>query len=205
MRRLWAAYSEALRVRPLRTNVASAGAIMFVGDSAAQQIELRRDGALAHCQDFGRTATMTSWNALFFAPFFFYWFRFLDARWPTPHDLEWLLRGKRVLKKVVVNHACSVAPLNAAFFVYSATLEHALSSAGEPGDAGTLWVKVVEKFRHNFVAVIIGSFSWWMPINTLNFMFCAPHMRILVTSVASIVWNTYLSLVSHRKRSDKNR
>eukprot|EP00747_Dinoflagellata_sp_TGD_P189487 gnl/TRDRNA2_/TRDRNA2_49872_c0_seq1.p2 gnl/TRDRNA2_/TRDRNA2_49872_c0~~gnl/TRDRNA2_/TRDRNA2_49872_c0_seq1.p2 ORF type:complete len:107 (-),score=5.76 gnl/TRDRNA2_/TRDRNA2_49872_c0_seq1:380-700(-) len=75
MRRLWAAYSEALRVRPLRTNVASAGAIMFVGDSAAQQIELRRDGALAHCQDFGRTATMTSWNALFFAPFFFYWMR----------------------------------------------------------------------------------------------------------------------------------
>ena len=85
----WQRYQACIHAAPLRTNMVTAGCVMLFGDALAQWIE--RERKCEQAQDASRDgdafngfrwATMASWNATVFSPVFFYWFGFLDRRFP---------------------------------------------------------------------------------------------------------------------------
>jgi hypothetical protein len=44
---------------------------------------------------------------------------------------------------------------------------------------------------------VMGSISFWCPINFCNFYWTPPQYRILTVSVSAVFWNCYLSIVQH--------
>ena len=51
--------------------------------------------------------------------------------------------------------------------------------------------------RDDLPRVLTSSLCFWGPINVINFRFAPPDVRVVFTSVASVMWNTYLSIVQH--------
>ena len=77
---MWSRYQALIKRKPLLTNMATGAAVMFFGDGAAQQLKMSQDPEVKF--DWGRSVCMTVWSGAIFSPTFYYWFRFLDSKFP---------------------------------------------------------------------------------------------------------------------------
>eukprot|EP00122_Pirum_gemmata_P010491 Pgem_evm1s9702 len=143
MSKIFKWYVQTIEQKPLLTNMITAGCVMFVGDSIAQNIEKYRDRQQQqqqqqlHCKDepnqpqetfltentvttpfldWQRSLKVVSWNAFVFSPVFLYWFGYLDRKIPG-NTLQ------PVVKKVLANHCVLVFPINAGFLIHSYLIE----------------------------------------------------------------------------------
>eukprot|EP00039_Didymoeca_costata_P025206 m.12636 g.12636 ORF g.12636 m.12636 type:complete len:181 (+) comp4697_c0_seq1:197-739(+) len=173
------AFKASLKKYPLMTNVGTAWVIMSVGDGVAQQLEKKPT------IDMKRNLVASSWNSLIVAPAFFYWFGFLDRRYPK-------VVLNQILKKVIINQAVVTLPLNAGFLLFTYTFEK-LWNRQTPNKN-----EIMAKLNLDLNSLIGSSLMFWLPVNTMNFVFVPPQYRVLPTIFASLVWATYLSLVGHR-------
>ena len=194
---------------------------MFTADAGAQHIEQTRhadrqrqqqqqqakqqaehDGVLQHVQlhhgfDGVRSAVMTSWNSLVFAPAFFFWFRRLERAFPGNSR-------RAVLQKVITNQVAMNAPITALALAYAVTTEAALraTQGQREWNAAEVREEVERRWSLSLGVALLASAAVWVPVNLLNFSFVPPHMRVLPTIVTSCVWNTYLSLKAHEPGLD---
>ena len=96
-------------------------------------------------------------------------------------------------------------PINSAFLSYSVMVDAALRAAlnepagSEPLDIAAAADEIVLRCTQDLGAIFERSACIWTPVNTLNFLFCPPHLRVLPTIVTSCAWNTYLSLTAHHE------
>lgn len=204
---MWRWYRNALKKRPLRTNVMTAAGAMAVGDTLAQYLE-RTWSFGGGRPDSARLAVAVTWNGAFFAPSFFLWFRYLDSRFPGAS-----LRS--AIAKTVANQVVMVAPINAAFICYSVTAEsltreacHHLSFRdwSETGtfvarchdDLPIIVSEIEIRLRRDLTNLVLSSAELWMPLNLLNFLLVPTQYRVLPTILGSIVWSTYISWTTHR-------
>ncbi len=180
---------RASRRRPLAASALTGGAVMALGDAAAQALERRRGAAAGH--DWRRSLATASWNGLVFAPVFFVWFRALDRAWPGASP-------RAVLAKVAVNQLVMVLPINVGFIAYTTTLERVLSPApsSEP-----VAVVIERTLRERLQRIWLTSASVWVPVNLLNFALVPPEFRVLPTIATSLVWNFWLSYTTHKEHS----
>ena len=156
---------------------------MFVGDRVAQTIRHPEKEI-----DVERNLVMTSWNTFFFAPVFFYWFGFLDRKWPS--------KGPRAaLTKVFVNAAVVTLPTNLLFLGYSAVFENVLTSRRL--DQRAIVDDFEERVETALPALCKNSVLLWVPFNALNFLLVPAQFRVLPTIVGSLAWNIYASFASH--------
>ena len=79
---LWRFYQQIMVSHPLRTNCFTALGVMCIGDTTAQLINNEKQNIFEFEVDKPRLLTMLSWNSLCFTPFFFYFFRTVDAIFP---------------------------------------------------------------------------------------------------------------------------
>ena len=110
MRSMWAVYSNALKTRPLRTNVATSGIITVASDTIAQYVDnkQREDAEQALVMgpaglDVQRSLSMLCWGTVVSGGALFYWFKFLDRLFPPERNT---MLG--VLAKVGVNQVGTV-------------------------------------------------------------------------------------------------
>lgn len=173
--------------------------------------------------DFKRLATAVAWNGLLFSPFFFFWFRFLDGRFPG--------NGPRnVAAKVIVNQLVVAGPINIAYLGFTSFGEELLScafheetvgEAREPtetvvvhhnvtttatqednggkvdGYVGRSMARLKRRAEDSMMTILVASNLYWIPVNALNFLFVPPTLRVFPTILGSLVWTTFLSYRSH--------
>jgi len=65
-------------------------------------------------------------------------------------------------------------------------------------DGAELSTRIQDKVRSEFTGAVVGSFSVWVPANTIAWYAIPPAFRFPILSSLSVLWNTYLSLAQHR-------
>ena len=176
-------FQRGLRERPALTNGVMAAAVMGAGDAVSQVVV---EGGQF---DGTRACVASVWGGGINAPFFVALWSELERRFPGTAP-------RRVLAKVALTASIAPAPLFAGFVAFKATLEAAAS--GEPGALAAVPAEVLQRWREDTVDAVLASAKLWVPINTLTFMCVPPHLRLLPTTAAGVVWSVYLSTTAHR-------
>ena len=89
----------------------------------------------------------------------------------------------------------------AAFGAYSVAVEQGIRAAAGEGewDATTVQRVIAARWNTDLGMLFLSSAAWWLPVNTLNFLFVPTHLRVLPTIFGAMVWNTFFSLTAHRE------
>ena len=93
--------------------------------------------------------------------------------------------------------------MNTLFFIYATTLQRALErvSEGRGGSRQTSEIseEIEGKIRQRLLPTVVKSGIFWIPVSSLNFQFVPADFRVVTVSLASLVWNTSLSLINAGK------
>lgn len=171
---------------PLRTNLATAVPMMVAGDLIAQRFEHGGDAV-----DLERTTVMASYSGFVFTPVFFYLYKVQERV---------LTRGPPVLlaaQKATFSIVVGGVPVNCVFLALATAVEMAVFGKEPAGEEKSLGAVVRRKWREDLPRIMLGSLSFWGPVNFCNFYWTPPKYRILVVSASAVAWNCYLSLVQH--------
>lgn len=57
--------------------------------------------------------------------------------------------------------------------------------------------KIIEKMKKEQGGIIQKAWCWWGPNQFINFRFVPAHLQASYIQIAALVWNTFLSWVSH--------
>lgn len=193
-------YANALKTRPLRTNVATSGLITVASDTIAQYVDRQsaeRKGSACDdvFLDMQRSLSMLCWGTVVSGCALFYWFRFLDRLFPPERNTI-----MRVLAKVGVNQAGLAFPLNGAFFGVATARAHDLT---KPCDRRAWLADWERKVRDDLPITVVQSTSFWGPVQALNFVLVPQYARALYVNVAFFTWTTYLSYIGFRPATTK--
>ena len=199
MSSLIARYNKYITNHFFFTNMASAVVIFTAGDVVAQNIE-----AYHHCKfhhvsfnpfcttiDKNRLAKMNCWSLCFYTPFFMYYFRFLDRLVPAKTLIG---TGKKVFGSFVLSPF-----VNSAFLCFGECWDCNKSQSPSPTYSNDeIKDRCKNKCEAELVNTIIASAALWWPLNAVNFGLVPSQYRSLTTSVFSVFWSCYLSLVAAR-------
>lgn len=185
-----------LAQRPYITNAITSGALMIVGDRIAQHVEHGKGKIVSPRESYTRTGVLCAWSSCVSAPFWTWWYIFLDRMLPG-----------RILLWVAVTAVVPAPAWNLLFFTCGTTLEHLALQATDPLDPfpfGTpslaaLEAKVKDKVGNHFFPTVLRSASVWIPVNMMNFYWVARDYRTTVGASVGLVWNVYMSLIQHQE------
>ena len=204
------ALSALMRARPYAFNMLSSAAIAFVGDLLAQRIEhapprrqlVATDATIAVAAsatatsgsdvaefelDALRSATICAWSAGVMAPFYTRYYAVMDRVFP-------LKSIAHIGSKVLITATTCAPVMNGLYLGATTAIEDRLGERPRPELASAIDAKV----RAELPGLVLTSAQLWMPVNTLNWMFFPTHARVLLSTVVSVGWNAYISLVQHR-------
>jgi hypothetical protein len=184
LRTALAAYQTALAAHPLRTNLCTAVPMMVAGDMCAQQLEPERTEL-----DYQRTLVMAAYSGAVFTPLFFYLYR-VQERFITGSPVA--VAAQKALCSVFVGGL----PANICFLSLATAVEmHVFGK--KPASGQTCGQVVNHKITNDLPRIMLGSLTFWGPINFCNFMFTPVSYRVVVVSFSAVIWNCYLSVVQH--------
>lgn len=187
---MFSRYQQALRRAPLRTNLCTAVPLMVVGDGFAQFLESRKHAeSLNQTFSLKRTTKMAAYSGLVFTPCFFTVYKLADR----------LFHGKTLLVAVQKAAFTAIAggiPSNALFLVLGTTLDIMLLG-GLVEHESTFGDVVASRLCTGLPELMQASFLFWLPMDSLNFFLASPMYRVMMTSIAAVTWNCYLSFFSH--------
>lgn len=102
--------------------------------------------------------------------------------------LDWLLPGKSrmvILKKVLVDQVIASPTLILGFFIGMNTLE------------GKQFKQCIEEIKEKFLVLYMVDCAFWPPVQTINFYFLPPQLRVVYVSCAVLVWDVFLAYYKH--------
>lgn len=162
------------------------------------------------------------------APFSYYWFRWLDSRFPIPKvNARGLLTLSKKLTLHVGVYRTTVNTLFYGWLVWfnrdndddddvnhktvSARTEEETHSSSRTTHQGqiqassstsTFMDQWMMKLQNDFMETQKTSVMVWGCAQTINFLFLPTHTRVLFTSFVSVFWSAYLSFIGHRRNDD---
>lgn len=177
-------YSAALSKFPLLTNMITAATLATFSDTIAQSLEA------SPTRDLRRTASMAAWGATVAGYGLTFWFALLGRLFPLASTSNKQLFGK------VLFHQLIMSPLlNAGFFAFVVlTRDTPVMLFTEEK-----WVTLRRKIRYHLPGTIARSCVYWSVVQTINFRYLPVSCLTLVSNVAFLLWNIYLSIVGYRK------
>ena len=122
-------------------------------------------------------------------------------------------------KKVLINQVVITVPINGGFLAYTTFVEGLLAArptgdnVNDGGGGGGVALedtldlcraRVKAQLVEDLPHVFKRSCMWWLPVNSLNFLFVPPDMRVLPTIFASVLWSAYISLTAHHRGALRN-
>ncbi|PAA78120.1 hypothetical protein BOX15_Mlig005260g3 [Macrostomum lignano] len=163
----------------LLTNLATAPALLSIGDLAAQKLEQRLGSRPVGPIDWSRTKRIYIVGLLLATPQHF-WYVLLDHRLPGR-------AGRTIVKKILMDQIGMGIGINFCFFLLMPLLE-----GRTPAQA---WETACRKFPTAYLA------DWlvWPPAQAVNFYFLPPKYRILYLSFITAFWDFFLSFYHHRQ------
>jgi hypothetical protein len=173
---------------PYTTNAAQSAILMGAGDSCAQFLERKADASLSFSPS--RLLTNVSWAAGLSAPFWTWWYFFLDRRWARGRVVGWVLAS-----------AALSPAFNGAFFCYNGAVLHALNDPRGVTSAegrSALRAQLGDKLETQLLPTVVRSCTLWVPFNLMNFAFCPLEYRMLSGGIVALGWNVFLSLEAEK-------
>jgi hypothetical protein len=158
---------------------------MFLGDGIAQNLEngVKRERGEEASFDAIRTCVLSSWAMGVNAPFWVWWYKFLEKRWIGGRVMGWVLAS------------ASLSPVwNGAFFSYNVVGNHILK-----GQDGSVFNKLHDKVSTQLLPTVAKSCCLWIPFNYLNFRYIPLDYRMLSGGVVALGWNVFLSTTAAKK------
>ncbi|KAI5861979.1 hypothetical protein GGS23DRAFT_597996 [Durotheca rogersii] len=164
------AYARAQRARPWATQILSSVAVYAVADVSAQAIS-GKDYAPE------RTARNMAIGTVAALPMY-WWFLWLSRHF------NYGSHAVSLGVKIVVNQLVFTPTFNSYFFAAQALL------AGE--GVAAAWARV----RGAVPVSWLNAWKFWPAVTALSFTFVPPEFRAVVSGVAAIGWQTYLSYLN---------
>lgn len=152
--------------RLLLGSTATAFGVVATGDLLAQAV---REPSI----DPRRCLVPATYSGLL-APMYVVFWSWLDVRYPGQSLAM-------VMRKAMANQLVTSLPNNVG---YMAFCSYWIGGDGPP---------LRERLRTEMPAIIATAFSFWLPMNALNFAFVPVRQRILFMSVANCAWAGWLS------------
>ncbi|KAF9550060.1 hypothetical protein CPC08DRAFT_768975 [Agrocybe pediades] len=171
MASLLRSYNSALLRRPMLTQCLTAGVLFGTGDIVAQQLVEERKKGVGH--DWARTARLTFYGTCLFGPCMTKWYELLNR-------IQFATPTKALVYRVWLDQAI-LTPVAVAFFYGSMSILE-----GKPQEARG-------RIEAAYVPTIVRNWAVYIPTQIVNFSLVPPHLRLVVVSVVSLFWNTYLS------------
>ena len=167
-KRLFNAYSNLVKKRPLLTQIGTSGIITTTGDILAQSLE---DSSKSY--DRKRTLIMSSFGFCYFGPLVTIWLRILKQ----------LNMG---ITYTVICDQFLFAPNVTAGFIFL----HPLLSGKSFKEAKNI-------FRSSYIDVVSRGWLLWCPAQIINFAFVPFEFRVLYIQCVALLWNAFLSYRSN--------
>jgi len=216
-RRLWRRYSESVLRRPLLTKAATAAAIFFVSDTAAQYVVRdvgEEDGV--ESEEFvwdGSRALSGSAFGIVATAWLHYWWNLLEvvaeARVPVAR-----YRLANAAVKVLIDQSVG-APMYVYTYYAVTNFLRRLADETDPTAGDTTaraWKDTNAKAREMLWPTMARHWTVWPLVHSLNFYFVPLHHRVLVQNAALVGWSGYLSYLNNnaaaalvKKEQHKNR
>ncbi|ETL39355.1 hypothetical protein F441_09521 [Phytophthora nicotianae CJ01A1] len=174
-RRVWDAYASLLETHPLSTKIVTGGAIAGLGDVGCQLVLESEDGDAK--LDLKRAAIFTFLGGFLISPALHVWYGFLGSRLPG-------VSTAAVAKRLALDQ------LGFAPTFLPIILSSVLMLEGHSED-------IPDKLRADWWSVTKANWVVWVPAQILNFRFVPGSMQVLFANVVGLLWNAYLSYVSH--------
>ncbi|XP_078503304.1 mitochondrial inner membrane protein Mpv17 isoform X2 [Lissotriton helveticus] len=168
---LWRAYQKLLSRHPWKTQTATAGTLMGVGDVISQQV-VEKKGLKEH--DTTRTIKMMSIGFFFVGPVLGKWYKSLDRMVPGS--------GKTVAVKKMLLDQVVLCPVFLGCFLTIAGVLNGLSKE-----------QICDKLKRDYTDALMTNYYIWPAVQMANFYFIPLHYRLAVVQVVAIFWNVYLS------------
>ena len=168
---MWAGYLRLLEQKPLTTKVVTSGVIAAIGDVLCQSwFEGHVDGK--------RLAIFSFLGAALVGPTLHVWYGVLNRLLPAAGTAG-------AFQRMAVDQGI-FAPTFVPTFISSLMFLEGKPLAEIPSGVKEAWWPAVS-----------GNWVIWIPAQLINFRLVPPHLQVLFANVVGMVWNVYLSWVSH--------
>ncbi|KAF8879119.1 hypothetical protein BD779DRAFT_1612935 [Infundibulicybe gibba] len=173
------AYNAALIRRPMLASCATAAVLFGTGDVIAQQVVEKK----GKNHDYVRTARLTFYGGALFGPAMTQWYGFLNR-------IKFASPTRAVIYRVRLVDQAVLTPVAVAFFFGSMSVLE-----GKADEA-------YDRIKSAYVPTIIRNWGVFLPTQIINFAFVPHHLRLVVVSVVSLFWNTYLSAANAQQQKN---
>jgi len=166
------------RAKPYLKNCFSYGTL-FCGAELAQQFYIRKyqpssEGLQTEKLDGTKLLHLSGWGYAIAPSYMALWYSWLDTRY--------VARSPRIiLIKVLLDQTLLTIPLLLGFFPY-------MSWCQDQED-------VLRELKEKFWTTYALSCAWFLPAQTINFLFIPPQYRILYNGVCGFIWANVLCAV----------
>ncbi|CAO1422951.1 unnamed protein product [Diamesa serratosioi] len=165
------------RKHPLISNCIIYGTL-YVGAELSQQT-ITRKLLTSPPVDIDKS-TLTRYAAmgtLVYSPILFNWYRWLDKTFPGT--------TKRIIfRKLMLDQFLLTPPLLCIFFIGMSLMERQ--------------EKPLEECKNKFIPTFARSCLFWLPAQTVNFIFVPPPLRVVYIGTCSFVWVNILCWVKRQ-------
>jgi len=188
---LWKAYNQQLQTRGQITRMYSSGVISGLGDFLGQLLSFTKTGAkLSTFQlDTCRLLIFMFMGTFYFGTVVHPWFCALEELgskvFPKPTD-----KTQKSLLMITVDQTVGSTVVNSGF-IFAFSILTATVSGSWSGKASltSAWNSVVK----GIFPVLLANWKIWPFVNFLNFFYVPLQFRLLVASLAGVLWNVLLS------------
>lgn len=116
-------------------------------------------------------------GTLVYSPILFNWYRWLDKTFPGT--------TKRIIfRKLMLDQFLLTPPLLCVFFIGMSLMERQ--------------EKPLEECRNKFISTFARSCLFWLPAQTVNFIFVPPPLRVVYIGTCSFLWVNILCWVKRQ-------
>lgn len=198
-------YINSLTNAPLTTNIITAGLLSVCSDTVSQNIEMfnkNKNNNENILKDMNkkekennslkfsvyRSFCMSIYGSFVLGWFVSLWFSFLNSIIPRKD-----ITLSKVLLKVFINQLVMSPFLNGLFFGYVIMTRDFKNTIKQKLE---LYKKKISK---DLLPTIKRSCVYWSFIHIYNFLILPDKYQLLYTNAAFVLWQTYVSVIGHRK------
>lgn len=181
--KLAARYESCLLAQPVPTKMATGAVLWGLGDAVAQSAT-RKDGEAV---DGRRLSRAVAFGSLIHAPIAHVHYEFL----------EWFVQrlsvpaSKQAVVKLVMEQ-----------FVYWGYFSNALYHFAMAKMEGNTTTASVDRVKERLWPTMLAQWSFWIPVQYLNFRFIPVRHQLNVVLTTSVVWTAFLSAAFPQSEED---
>lgn len=172
-------YKLLIKNYPLRTKSITSLIIGIIGEILGGYYKARSEGK-RYKVDFKRIGVFGAYGFCITGPILHYWYQLLE-RITTTMDVKGVAK---TIVKLFIDRAIFGPPFVLLTVSFIQFLQHlSFSKAGQ-------------QIKRTFVAVLLSNQKFWCIAQILNFGVVPVDLQLLYVNIASVLWNTILSLAS---------